>query len=120
MAMLVIGSTSLPNPAKYKVTLQDLDSDNTTRSETGVMTRDRVRAGVYTIECSFKVNKTQLKTITDAIAAVSLSVAFFDPTTSSTPTKTMYVGNRSCDLLGYKTGAESSSLWELSFSLIQY
>lgn len=120
MAMLTVGAVALPNPTEYEVTLQDLDSDNTTRSETGVMTRDRVRAGVYAIKATFSVSKTELKTITDAISPVSFSVTFFDPTTSSSPTKTMYVGNRNCKLLAYKTGSESGSLWQLSFDLVQY
>jgi hypothetical protein len=120
MAMITIGATPLPNPAKYSVDLQDLDSDNTARSETGVLTRDRVRAGVYSVKCTFKVSKTQLKTITDAIAPASFSMTFFDPTTGTNPTITAYAGNRSCDLVGYKTGAESASRWELSVDFIQF
>ena len=120
MAMITIGSTDLPNPSDYDVTRSDLDSDNTTRSETGVLTRDRVRAGIYSIKCTFKVTKTQLKSITDAISGASFSMTFFDPTTSSSPTITAYAGNRSAKLIKYKTGDEDNSRWELSVDFIQF
>ena len=120
MAMITIGTTDLPAPVEYSVTRQDLDSENTGRSETGVLQRVRVRAGIYTVKPTWRVTKTQLKIITDAIAAASFSATFFDPTTSSSPTKTMYAGNRESKLIKFKTGDESNSLWELSVELIEY
>ena len=44
MALITIGSTDMPAPTKYSVTLQDIDSANTARTETGELVRDRVRA----------------------------------------------------------------------------
>ena len=117
MALIKIGSTSLPDPAEYSVTLQDIDSENTRRTEAGVLTRDRVRGGVYKIQARWKVSKTDLKTITDAIAPAKFSVTFFDPTTSSNPTKDMYVGDRTANLIHLESG---QSLWELTLSLIEY
>ena len=121
MALITIGSTPLPDPVEYTVSLQDIDSENTRRTETGLLTRDRVRGGVYKIQATWKVTKTQLKTITDAIAPAKFSVSFFDPTTSSNPTKDMYSGDRIGNLILLKdTGSSSESLWELSASLIEY
>ena len=70
MAMLKIGDTDMPEPAKYNVTLQDIDSENTRRTESGVLTRDRVRGGVYKIQVTWNVNDSDLKKITSAIAAM--------------------------------------------------
>lgn len=121
MALIKIGSTSLPDPVKYSVTLQDIDSENTRRTEAGTMTRDRVRAGVYKIQVAWKVTKTQLKTITDAISPAQFSVTFFDPTTSTNPTKYMYSGDRTGKLILLKDpNNPGESLWELSTSLIEY
>jgi len=120
-ALLNIGGADIsPNPHEYEVVLQDLDGENTTRSETGVLTRDRIRAGLYTVKSSFYVTKTELKVITDSIAAASFPVVFFDPNTSSYPTATMYAGNRSSKMLAYATGNEANSTWELSFDLIEF
>jgi hypothetical protein len=117
MALITIGTTPLPDPAEYSVTLQDIDSENTRRTESGILTRDRVRAGVYKIQATWKVNKTDLKTITDAVKPAQFAVTFFDPTTSSNPTKDMYVGDRTANLIHLESG---QSLWELTLSLIEY
>jgi hypothetical protein len=118
MAMITIGAVDLPDPAEYTVRRSDLDSENTGRSESGVLQRDRVRAGVYKISATFRVTRTNLKVVTDAIAPVSFSCTFFDPTTSSAPTKTMYAGDRSAVLrLNPSTG---ESYWELTVDLIEF
>lgn len=116
-AIITIGSTELPAPVEYTVTLQDIDSENTRRTEAGILTRDRVRAGVYKIQATWKVNKTDLKKITDAVSPAKFSVTFFDPTTSTNPTRPMYVGDRMARLIYLESG---QSLWELSLSLIEY
>ena len=120
-AIITIGSTELPAPYKYRVLLQDIDSENTRRTEVGVLNRDRVRAGVYKIEVAWKVTKTQLKTITDAIKPAKFSVTFFDPTTSTKPTRDMYSGDRIGELISLEDPENpNESLWELSTSLIEY
>ena len=121
MALITVGTTALPNPSEYSVSRADLDSDNTGRTESGVLHRDRVRAGVYKIQAKFNVTKAELKTITDAVAAASFAVTFFDPTTSSDPTKTMYVGDRAARLSKYvDEAAPADSYWELTLDLIEF
>jgi len=117
MALITIGTIPLPDPVEYSVILQDIDSENTRRTEAGILTRDRVRAGVYKIQATWKVNKTDLKKITDAVSPAKFSVTFFDPTTSTNPTRPMYVGDRTARLLHLESG---QSLWELTLSLIEY
>lgn len=119
MALITIGSTALTNPFDYQVTLRDMDSDKSVRDELGILHRERVRAGVYEIKASFKVTKAQLKVITDAIAPASFSCTFFDPTTSSSPTATMYAGDRSAKLADLRDESSGSD-WEITVSLIQY
>ncbi len=121
MALIKIGTIDLPSPVEYSVSLQDIDSENTRRTETGELTRDRVRAGVYKIQATWKVTKTQLETITDAISSAKFSVTFFDPTTSTSPTKDMYSGDRTGNLILLKDpNNPGESLWELSAALIEY
>lgn len=121
MALLTIGGVALPDPTEYKVTLQDLDSDNTTRSETGKLHRDRIRAGIYKIEVSWVVTKAELKIITDAVAPARFSVSFFDPTKANYTTAQMYAGDRSGGLkVNANANVGNASIWSLSCSLTEY
>jgi hypothetical protein len=121
MALIKIGSTDLPSPVEYSVSLQDIDSENTRRTETGELTRDRVRAGVYKIQVTWKVTKTQLANIISAISPAELSVTFFDPTTSNNKTATMYSGDRTGNLVLLEDpDAPGESLWEFTTALIEY
>lgn len=120
MALITIGSTAMPNPYAYNVTRSDLDSENTTRSESGVMLRDRVRAGVYKIEASWKVKRADYKKVVDAVALETFSVTFFDPNSATTKTATMYAGDRVGSLVAYLDETKpSDSVWDLTLSLIE-
>ena len=46
MTILKIGGAEMPAPHSYKVSLSDLDSADTGRTEDGVLVRARVRDGV--------------------------------------------------------------------------
>jgi len=121
MALLTIGGTAIPDSEiEYSVRLIDIDSDNTVRSESGILQRERIRAGVYKIEVKFRVTKAALKVITDLVAPKSFSCTFFDPTTSSEPTKTMYAGDRVGTLVLSTDGLIANSEWDLAMSIIEY
>lgn len=122
MAMISIGGVALPNPVDYKVNLQDLDGESTLRSETGHMTRDRVRAGIYKIDVTWRVKKPVLQLITDQLKPAKIDVTFFDPTDSDEQhSAQMYCGDRAGTLKSYTdAGKPEDSLWELSVQLIEY
>ncbi len=123
MAFLTIGSTATVNPTEYSVTRSDLDTENTTRTEDGVLTRDRCRAGIYKIQAKWTaITWTQLKAITDAVAAASFTVSFINPFANSTGTSgTFYTGDRtaSCHTLTSES-TYNTSRWDLSLDLVQY
>lgn len=119
MALLTIGGVAMPEPVEYKVSLQDLDSENSNRSETGKLHRDRIRAGVYKIEAAWIVTKAQLKRITDATSGARFSVRFFDPTKANYTTASMYAGDKSGSLKANAVN-DNNSLWALSFNMIEY
>ncbi len=117
MALITVGSTALHDPISYEVTYSDVDSPNSTRGEDAKLHRERIRAGMYKIQSTFKVNNAELKTINDAVAPVEIPVTFFDAAYSSEyPTKTMYVGDRTARLI---QDIDAGTLWELSFSFIE-
>ncbi|MCK9326629.1 MAG: hypothetical protein M0P69_14155 [Bacteroidales bacterium] len=119
-AIINISGVDMPSPSRYKVILRDLDSENTQRSETGVLHRDRIRVGVYEIDVSFQVEHSRIKMITDALRPAKVSVVFFDPTTNAYPMREMYSGDRTGELIIYKAGNPDESLWELSTTLTEY
>jgi hypothetical protein len=120
MAIIKINGIDMPSPTKYGVTLQDIDSANTARTETGLLIRDRIRGGVYKLNVTWLVKHAQLKTITDAISSDKFQVTFFDPTANSNKTCDMYCGDRTGELQYYKADNPSNSLWEITTSLIEY
>ena len=118
MAMIKIGNKDLPAPSKYSVKIQDFDGESTRRTEAGTLIRERVRAGIYEIQATWKVKDSDLKIITDAIAPAKFSVTFYDPTTISYPTKYMKCGDRGGELKLHKP--DGGSLWELTVTLTEY
>lgn len=123
MAILTINNATTANPSDYKVTRSDLDTENTTRTEDGVLTRDRCRAGIYKIEASWTaITWAQLKTITDATAGSSFTVLFLNPFAGATNTSgTFYCGDRtaSCHTLTSEAGY-TASRWDLTVQLVQF
>ena len=49
MQLIKFGNYTPPSPTEYEVEVQDIDSEDTGRGETGYMTRERVRAGIYKV-----------------------------------------------------------------------
>lgn len=123
MAMLTIGTTAFPNPAvgQWKVNLSDLDGDAAGRSGTGVLVRDRIRAAVYQIEAGFILTGAQLEVYVPLLAPASFSVTFYDGKSAAYPTKTMYCGDRTMELVtNISDAAPDATTWKLSFSLIEF
>lgn len=115
MAMIKVGNVNLPEPSSYKVTAQDIDSENTGRNENGIMFRERIRQDVYKIQVAWQnISESDKNTIINAIGNATFSVTFFYG--SQTLTKTMYVGDRSCDLV-WKP--QTGSIWNVSVNFIE-
>lgn len=113
-----IGNTTLPTPISYRVQMADLDTENTTRDETGVLHRDRIRYGVYKIVASWRLRSTQLASIIALLQPSSFSVRFFDTNTMTYQTKTMYAGDRESEVIvGDETAA--GVLVDFSVDLIE-
>lgn len=121
MAFITIDGVDLPAPIPggYKINLGDLDSENSSRSQSGRLHRERIRPNVYKLQITWRVRQETLKKITDAISPASFSCTFFDGTTSGYKTATMYAGDRDSNLMIRKE-FDSDNIWELSVSLIEY
>lgn len=117
MNLITIGSyTPAENPTKYDVDIQDIDSSDTGRGETGYMNRERVRENVYKISLGFtNIPSDMVAALKEALAPDSISVTFFD---GSSVTADMYVGNRTLKLKSVDDMC--NCYWDMDFSLTQF
>ncbi len=119
MAIISIDGVDLPSPSVYKLPRFDMDSSDTTRNELGVLQRDRIRQGIYKIELEWRaITSPQLHLIETAIEPARLQVKFLTPT--GYKTKTMYVGDRSLEMVLFGNRETDDIRWNISFNLIEY
>lgn len=116
MQLVKFGDYTPPAPTEYSLDIQDIDSEDTGRGETGVMNRERVRAGVYKLALSFtNLSSDDVLNIKNAISPASISVELFD---GSTVNANMYVGNRTLKLKSIDDN--SNCFWDMNFNLTEY
>ena len=119
--MISINGTKLPKPTKYQVGLSDLDSSDTTRTESGKLVRNRVRQGVTKIELSFIIEGREVAPVLSLMEPSQVAVEYFDPRTFQKRVIDAYVSDRSCNVLKYDPNRSVEHiLWEVSFNLIEY
>lgn len=114
--LIKIGSFTVPKITAYALTLADLDSENSGRSETGRMTREVIRKDVASLSLTCKLTATQLDQIAEALNNDHFDVTFRAPVSGGKKTATMYAGDRTMTLLA----DTPSELWEFSVNLIEY
>ena len=119
-ALLFIDGVEMPPPVSYSVPMQDLDSSDTYRNESGVLIRNRVRQGIAKIEAEWRANALDANILLGAIRPSKVSVMFYDPEISDYKTTNMYVGDRSCNLNAYFGIGGEVNLWSIKFNLIEY
>ena len=115
MDILKIGGVALPAPHEYKVSLSDLDSADTGRTESGVLVRARVRGGVAKIEARWQALSTaDCAAILNATAPEQFTVEYFF---GRTRTAQMYAGTRTANL---RAAREGRAVWEVSLDLVEF
>ncbi len=114
MSVLEINSVKVKTPFSLKVTLQDIDSDDTGRNQKGTMIRDRVVGGSDVkrkVECTWKaLTSSEISALLKAMDAVSFNVTYPDPYTGNSRTMKAYVGDRSSPI--FITRPDGSYVWE--------
>ena len=118
--VLKVNGRILPTPSEMSFTLQDYDSENSKRTISGKMTRDRIRANTLKIKLDFPpLFGDELKTIIDAVTPQFFNVQVLDPRTNSIQTLEMYCGDKSFDTLRVFVESGKVKYEGLSFSLIE-
>lgn len=113
--IISIDGVELPAPMTYSVEYNDLDSDDTGRSEDGMLHRVRVRSRVAKIKASWKqLDQEKADLILTAIAPDEFEVVYYFGTQK---TATMYAGSQSCECVRVNNG---QAKWNVSFDLIEF
>ena len=100
---LVINGRNVKQPAEIVCNRYDLDSEDSFRSLSGEMQRDRVAVKVK-LECRWNgLTATEIKLILDAMQDVFFPITYYDPLEGYT-TKTFYVGDRSAPIYSMAGG----------------
>ena len=117
MKILTInGNSNIKQPATMQVDVQDIDSSETGRNQSGNLIRDRVAGGSKAkrkVSCTWKgLTQSEISTLLNTMSGVSFSVNYPDPFTGNFRTATMYVGDRSAPV--FRNGADSNGeiIWE--------
>ena len=94
----LINGKNVPQPAEVVYNRYDLDSEDSFRSLSGEMQRDRVAVKVK-LECRWNgLTSAQMSQLLKAMDDVFFEITYFDPFEGGTLTKTFYVGDRSAPI----------------------
>lgn len=119
MDVIKINGVAIKTPTEMSFTLQDYDSENSKRSLSGKMTRDRIRANTRKFKLSFSLlSGEELSKILNAITPQFFNVTILDPLTNTVKTFEMYAGDKSFDVKQVKVNGKIKYNG-LSFSLIE-
>ena len=116
MELVTFGRYTPPTPTKFSLDIQDIDSEDSGRGETGYMVRERVREGIYKLSLAFtNITSDDVLNIKEAISPALIKVMLFDGNYVNVD---MYVGNRSLALKSVDD--EGNCYWDMSFNLTEY
>ncbi|MFT3951174.1 MAG: hypothetical protein QM689_04370 [Oscillospiraceae bacterium] len=122
MALIKINGVELPQPSSYSVTWSDVDSNSTTRSEAAVLSRKRIRAGIYKITVGWTaLTPAELQTVSNALYPATFPTDFFDPTTATyKKSATMYAGDKTAALsILLDDSARGASRWDYNVDITE-
>ena len=103
-AFFTINGTTVTQPAEVTYNRYDLDSEDSFRSLSGEMQRDRIAVKVK-LECRWNaLNAQQMSQLLRAMDAVFFDINYFDPYQGGYTTKTFYVGDRSTPVYSIANG----------------
>jgi len=90
-------------PKVFKVTYNDLDSDNSVRTSNGKLNRSRIAVKTQ-IEMEWgRMSAAEMSSILSGISGVFFPVYYPDPQTGTYLTKTFYASNRPVEISNIKS-----------------
>ena len=99
-----INGVNVTQPAEVNYQRYDLDSEDSFRSLSGEMQRDRVAVKVK-LDCTWNaLTAPQMSQLLQSMDDVFFDINYFDPYQGSYTTKTFYVGDRSAPVYSIANG----------------
>lgn len=120
--ILSVDGTPLPKIREYHYTLEDIDGDNSTRTEAGVMHREVIRENVYHASVVHICAETEMETICGALKAdATVEITALCPGKGDpTATFNAYVSKLEAQLILYENQAgNTESWWQVSYQLVE-
>lgn len=111
-----VNGVALPAPTSFDVKSNDLDSENTKRSEgTGALTRERIRHGVHEVEYGVDmITDSQLESLQQIFEPEEINVEFW---WGKTVTTKMYAANPHASIMA---SLPEGTYWSFSVSLTEF
>ncbi len=122
--IISVSGTNLPHVREYTFTLEDIDGDNSTRTEAGIMHREIIRKNVYHGSFLHICTETEMMNICDALmggeeATIEANVLCPGKGTPSADI-TAYVSKLETKLILYQgQSGNEESWWQVSYQLIE-
>lgn len=113
-----VNGTALPFPTDFQVNSNDLDSENSTRSQgTGVLKRERIRANIHEISYGVDmITDAQLESLQALLAPEAVQVEFW---WGKTVNAKMYASKPSASIMAHDP-ATNITYWSFSVSFTEY
>lgn len=100
----LINGKNVPQPSEVVYNRYDLDSEDSFRSLSGEMQRDRIAVKVK-LECRWNaLDEGEMSALLSAMDEVFFDINYFDPHQGGYISKTFYVGDRSAPVYSIASG----------------
>lgn len=119
--IISVDGTNLPHVREYTFTLEDIDGDNSTRTEAGIMHREIIRKNVYHGSFVHICTETEMTDICEALMGgdSTIEVTVLCPGKAEN-TFEAYVSKLETKLILYEGQAGTvESWWQVSYQLIE-
>lgn len=109
-----------PGISSYSADLEDIDADDTARSETGKLIRNRLRPKVIKLSVTHRINANRVAELAEMIGDTTVELTVFCPASESASengfvTAEFYVSKISARMISLS----GVSWWEVSYNAIQ-
>lgn len=118
--LLKIGDKYVVGIAKYHVDMEDIDSEETTRDETGEMHRKPLRKKVKKLSVTCTQDDDEVLSVATLVEDDTFEATLFCPGDPSASdfyvTSTFYVTKISIDLMRFR---DNKGVWSVSFNAVE-
>ncbi|MBP3855494.1 MAG: hypothetical protein IK990_07795 [Ruminiclostridium sp.] len=122
IAELIKADDWLPGIREYHFTLEDIDSEDSKRSEAGYMQRKILRPNVYHASVTHMCTEDEMSAVCSAVKAgetVDLNV-LCPPLGNPHADITAYVSKLDCQLVLHKDqNGDEQSWWQINYTLVE-